>query len=120
MVGANGATLPNGLATRIGSIFDVMQSIGVRAGNGSGALIVGNYLWVFFAGLIAVLLPNVAQIFHAHDPVLYEKPGSFAKALSRYLISWRPTPKWAFTTATMLVLGVLTLTQISEFLYFQF
>lgn len=120
MLGANGAELPNGLMARLGPLANVFETFGIVAGSGSGLIFVGNYLWIILAASVALLLPNVAQIFHRQEPVLYEKPDAFSSSLSGRRIAWLPTPQWAFASALMLVLGFLTLTQISEFLYFQF
>lgn len=120
MLGLNGASLPYGLAARLGGVFEVLQSMGVRAGDGSGVVFVSNYLWIIIAMSVALLLPNVAQIFHSHEPVLYEKSDSFSQFLGTTEIKWRVSRRWALVTASMLVLGLLTLMQVSEFLYFQF
>ncbi|MBU2676969.1 MAG: MBOAT family protein [Gammaproteobacteria bacterium] len=121
MLGANGAELPAGISARLGGLADVATMLGIGVGLGSGTSFVGNWLWVLVAGIAAVSLPNVAQLFHSVEPVIYEDKKSFV----RYLdlpgqIVWRQSPSWAVISAVLLVLGVLTLTQVSEFLYFQF
>jgi hypothetical protein len=35
-------------------------------------------------------------------------------------LSWRPTPGWAAIVATLTACGLLSLTRVSEFLYYQF
>jgi D-alanyl-lipoteichoic acid acyltransferase DltB (MBOAT superfamily) len=121
MLGANGADLPSGIAARLGGLADTVALLGIGVGQASGSAFVENWFWVFVGGVAAVTLPNVAQLFHAVEPVIYENERTF----SRYLglsgqMTWRQSFGWAATTAAMLLLGVLTLTQISEFLYFQF
>ena len=120
MLGANGAEVPSGMAAQLGNFTNILSDLGVSVGAGSGSVFVGNFLWVFFAGLAALLMPNVAQIFHKQEPVLFEHAGSFKKYLSDSWLSWRLSYKWAVTTALLFMLGIMTLTQISEFLYFQF
>ncbi len=121
MLGANGAELPAGIAVRLGGVADTIVSLGIGAGFGSGSAFVGNWLWVLVAGIAALALPNVAQLFHASEPVLYESEGAFRRYLGLACkIAWRQSIPWAATAAAMLLLGVLTLTQVSEFLYFQF
>lgn len=121
MVGVNGAELPAGIVARAGGLADAIAGLGISVGVGGGSTFVGNWVWVFVAGVAAIALPNVAQLFHDVEPVIYENKRTF----SRYLglpnqMAWRLSLGWAATTAAMLLLGVLTLTQVSEFLYFQF
>jgi D-alanyl-lipoteichoic acid acyltransferase DltB (MBOAT superfamily) len=120
MLGANGAELPSGISARLGSLTDYLSAIGIEPGSGSGSVLIKNALWVLAAGVAAIALPNVAQIFHAQRPVIYEHEKSFGSYLPSRSLSWQPSSRWAFACAAMLLLGVLTLTQISEFLYFQF
>lgn len=121
MLGANGAEVPVGITARLNGLTDLIAGLGIGVGHGSGSTFIGNWLWVIGAGLGAIVLPNVAQLFRDFEPVIYENE----KAFSRHLglpgqLAWRQSFRWAATTAAMLLLGVLTLTQISEFLYFQF
>lgn len=120
MIGANGAELPAGIAARIGGLSNTLALMGVTVGGGSGSSFVGNYLLVLVAALGAVFMPNVAQIFCRYEPVLYEHEGSFKAARDKAGIRWGYSVSWASATALVGLLGVLTLTQISEFLYFQF
>ena len=121
MLGSNGAEIPAGIAARLGELMNLAAAIGIESGVGSGSLFVANWVWVIVAGLAALTLPNVAQIFHSVDPVIYESDKAFAEHLGNASdITWRQAPRWAVTTALMLLMGVLTLTQVSEFLYFQF
>ena len=121
MAGANGAELSAGLVARAGGLAEVIAGLGISVGVGSGSTFVGNWVWVLVAGVAAIALPNVAQLFRDVEPVIYESNKTF----NRYLglpnqMAWRLSLGWAATTAAMLLLGVLTLTQVSEFLYFQF
>jgi D-alanyl-lipoteichoic acid acyltransferase DltB (MBOAT superfamily) len=121
MVGANGAELPAGIAARLGGLSDAIAMMGVGVGLGSGSAFVGNWVWVVASGIAALTLPNVAQLFRAVEPVIYENERTFSRYLGLPgLMAWRQSFRWAATTAAMLLVGVLTLTQISEFLYFQF
>lgn len=120
MLGFNGAELPAGIVARMGWVADMLALMGVTAGHGSGSSFVGNFLWVLVGALGAVCLPNVAQIFHHYEPVLYEHEGSFKGVRDKTNIRWSYSMTWASITAFLGLLGVLTLTQISEFLYFQF
>ena len=79
-----------------------------------------NYLWVISAAMIALLLPNVAQLFNRFEPVLYESDKVFSNIRSVKGIAWGYQNRWALATAVAAVAGILTLQQVSEFLYFQF
>ena len=122
MLGANGAELPAGSTARLDGLADVLTMLGIEVGQGSGSSFVSNRIWVLAASIAAVSIANVAQLFHAVDPVIYENE----KAFERYWdsrngrVAWCQTMPWAAATVTMLLLGILTLTQISELLYFQF
>ena len=83
-------------------------------------MIVANYCWIALAALIALVLPNVAQIFHPHDPVLYENDKAFKGNRGSRMMTWGYNNRWAVATALAGLAGILTLQQVSEFLYFQF
>ena len=120
MLGQNGASIPSGIAYRLGELRHTLSDVGIVIGDGSGSLLMGNTFWVLVAAMIALLLPNSAQIFRRHQGVLFEKPGAFPMTNSILNISWLPTLRWSFLTACLIATGILTLGQISEFLYFQF
>ena len=120
LTGLNGAELPSGIAARLGKYLQWFELLGVNVGVGSGSVFVANYLWIILSGAVAFFLPNVAQIFYRSDPVIYEHANSFKGARISRNISWRYSFTWAVLSALLLLLGILTLTQVSEFLYFQF
>jgi len=120
MAGFNGASLPAGVYARLGELSVLLQEMGLTVKQGGGAVLATNIIWVFVAGTVALLMPNTAQLFHRFEPVIYEHENSFR--LQRSPSSW----KWAFSrpyavyTSILLLCGLLSLTQVSEFLYFQF
>jgi hypothetical protein len=120
MFGANGAQLPTGIMSRLGESANLLNAFGVTPGPGSASALFENYVLVILASVVALFLPNVAQIFQRHEPVLYERPDSFERPLDGTKISWKLSIFWAIFTAMLFVLGVMTLSQVSEFLYFQF
>jgi len=75
------------------------------------------YLVLAIASVVCFALPNTQQILARFDPVLTEdgKPVPEARFLS-----WRPGPVSAVATALMLSLGLLSLSSVTEFIYFQF
>lgn len=120
MLGASGFELPAGIVARLGTGGEWITALGIEATHGGGARMVANYLWVAAAGLAALSLPNVPQIFHRYEPVQYERAGAFAGQREAGLLSWDMRLRWSVAVAVAGLAGVLTLQQVSEFLYFQF
>ncbi len=120
MLGMAGFEIPAGILVRAGGLGAWMTDMGVVAAQGGGTALVANYLWVVVAGSAAVLLPNVAQIFHRYDPVLYESDRAFIDQRGARSLSWDYSARWALVVSCAGLAGVLTLMQVSEFLYFQF
>ena len=78
--------------------------------------------WIIGAGAIALLMPNVYQLMASYRPALgitkvsqITLPG-WLQSFTR----WRPAPAWAAGAAAILAISFLSLTQVSEFLYFRF
>ena len=73
--------------------------------------------WVVTLLLIATCLPNTAQVFSRIGPALdeYSRPERYQGRLR-----WNPTRRWAMTIASLGLMGVLYMSQVSEFIYFQF
>lgn len=69
--------------------------------------------WILFAGGIAFLAPNAAQLMRHYHPALN------AQKQTNILV-WRPMIIWAWLIGAMGFIAVLQLGQLSEFLYFQF
>ena len=120
MLGASGFEVPKGILARVGEFSAVLEAAGVESSFGGGAVLMTNFLWILFAGSIALLIPNVAQLFSKVHPVLYENDNVFRDIRSVSRMRWRYSNRWAFAIAVAAVAGVLTLQQVSEFLYFQF
>ncbi len=68
--------------------------------------------WLF--GLLAVvwLAPNTQQILARSEPALGD--------VQPVRVNWQPNARWAFAVALIFVAAVLHLSQITEFIYFQF
>jgi hypothetical protein len=125
MAGLNGVALPNAIVARLGDAGIWLQDIGIDVYLGGGADFVLTYLWV--SGLLAVVLviPNTQQVMARFEPALsvYASSERYGICLGRILASrllWKPSAVWSVITGILAALGVLALTSISEFLYFQF
>lgn len=119
MVGSYGVTLPQAVFSRLGSAAGFLASIGVRPAWTSGALLMGATIRIGVLLAIALLMPNTLQILAAFEPALGVKPGKTSSRLQRAL-TWRPNRAWAVGLACAALAGVLSLGELSEFLYWQF
>jgi alginate O-acetyltransferase complex protein AlgI len=120
MLGFSEFEVPAGILARAGGLGNVLTTMGITPVLGGGAILMTNYLWIFVTALIALMLPNVAQLFSRYEPVLYENDRAFSGIRTAGWMSWDYKNRWALATAVAFVAGVLTLQQVSEFLYFQF
>lgn len=123
MAGLNGVELPNAIMARLGGIGQQLQSWGIGAYLGGGTQFILTWGWVILLMLAAILFPNTQQIMSRFEPALapYHHPESAAHSIRTLLpFKWSPSGAWAVMTALIAALGVLALTSVSEFLYFQF
>lgn len=120
MLGTSGFEVPAGILARVGELGNQLVALGFEPVLGGGSMLVTNYILVLLAAVIALTLPNVAQIFHKYDPGLYENDNVFGSIRGGRVMSWDYSNRWAIAVALAGVAGILTLQQISEFLYFQF
>jgi alginate O-acetyltransferase complex protein AlgI len=120
MLGLSGFEILAGILARLGTIGTQLTAMGFAPVQGGGAAIVSNYLWILIVAPIALVLPNVAQISCQYEPVLYENDNTFRDIRGSRLMSWDYNSRWVVAIALAGVAGILTLQQVSEFLYFQF
>ena len=76
-------------------------------------------VWVVALFLASTLLPNTQQLLRRYRPAL-ETYKNEIPCLRHRWIEWRPTAPWALFTFGVFIITILSLTQASEFLYFQF
>ena len=75
--------------------------------------------WVVALFLASTLLPNTQQLLRRYRPALETYKNEIPCSRYRW-IEWRPTAPWALFTFGGFIITILSLTQASEFLYFQF
>jgi alginate O-acetyltransferase complex protein AlgI len=119
LTGAHGVTLPEGLLARLGPAAHFLGAIGVQPDSSSGARIMEGTLRVMVLLLIALGLPNTLQILAEYEPALGVRPATRESSLVRSL-RWSPSRSWAVGLAAISAAGVLSLGQLSEFIYWQF
>jgi D-alanyl-lipoteichoic acid acyltransferase DltB (MBOAT superfamily) len=125
MAGLNGVAVPNALAARLGAAWPMLAELGVTIYLGGGSQFIFTWLWAGALLTVAVAMPNTQQIMHRFEPVLQmhrTDEASEVRLLARLhpILCWTPNRRWAVATGTVAALGVLAMSRISEFLYFQF
>ena len=126
LFGWHGAVLPSVVASRLPALAGALRPLGISFASGSLPALLALYGWMVFLLLIALVPPNILQIMRSYSPAItmpapYPGEGKlapFAALLTR--LQWQPSPGWAVTVAGMSLLGVLALSQVTEFLYWQF
>jgi alginate O-acetyltransferase complex protein AlgI len=124
MMGLNGIHIPNAILTRLGSLGNTLQEMGVIASNG-GTVFIMTWIWVISLLAFVLVLPNIQDLFADNNATLSKLKYASQSAcwpLKQYIshMHWRSSTKWAILSGACLAIGLLTLSQVSEFLYFQF
>jgi len=117
MTGGNGAVLPNALLSLPEPLRYALSSLGIRFGFGSGATFVSTYLWVAALLFVALTMPNTQELLARFSPALSGVPGAIKSPLYG---RWSFSPGWAMAFGTVAFIGIISITRVSEFLYWQF
>lgn len=116
MSGVHGVIVPESFARAIPSLYSLGDYFGVEFKSGIGADFVMNYLWVACGLFISLVMPNTQQLLRLRW--INHKP--FEASSWSLSILWRPSLVWAMVMSIVATFATLSLTQVSEFLYFQF
>ncbi len=119
MTGSYGMAVPAAVFSRIGSAGDWLMAIGIHPAWTSGALFMEATIRISVLLFIALVLPNTLEILAPFEPALGVKPARTQSRLLRAL-AWKPSSAWAFGLACVTLAGILSLGELSEFLYWQF
>lgn len=120
MAGMNGVSLPAFLERDLGP-YCAQQGWMVSFGLGDDAMRASVLLVVCL--LMVWLAPNLWQIFQVYHPTCETVPvgpADSARMTRGPVIQWKPTTSYALLSALLLLISLLSLTRVSEFLYFQF
>ena len=123
MAGLHGIVLPSGLEFAFRPLINILSALGITFGSGSGSQFVVTYLWVSALLGIALLLPNTQELLALFEPVLEMTSVRTARADQVPLIRrlrWAYSPAWAVLGGLIAFLGIVSITRVSEFLYWQF
>ncbi len=118
MLGANGAAIPEAIASRLGGLAGVLQAAGIGTFLGGGSDFIETWSWVLLGAVLAFWFPNTQEIMRRFEPALPDAGGGTPDLVSRLV--WRPSRLHAVLAGLLLALGVLALSRPTEFLYFQF
>jgi alginate O-acetyltransferase complex protein AlgI len=119
MVGVYGATLPQAVFYRLGPIAGWLTALGVQPAWTSGSMLLEATSRIGVSLVIALALPNTLEILAAYEPALGVRQAKVPSRLVRSLV-WAPTRTWAIGLACVTLAGILSLGELSEFLYWQF
>ncbi|MCF6195945.1 MAG: MBOAT family protein [Emcibacter sp.] len=125
MWGNHGISIPNGLAVHLGGLRGLLNTIGINFTLGGGKDFVLTYVWIMFLLPVALVFPNTQQIMDRFEPAfnkVVDNPVTvllYNNILMR-CIKFKFSYGWAIAMSIILTFGILALSQVSEFLYFQF
>ncbi len=120
MLGINGFFLPKWMAKYSHGYEDWMAEYKVSfvgIFHQVGAVKLMDILWFVLLFTILFYLPNTQQFMARYRPVFEAKKYYQPTKLKR---AWRPTVAWSLLLSFLFVYATLSLTRMSEFLYFQF
>jgi len=75
----------------------------------------GSFYWILACFVIVLFMPNTHQLMHDHHSF---PTGIKGEERSRWV--WKPSLKWALIGAVMALCSFLSLSTVTEFIYFQF
>lgn len=125
MSGLDGVAIPNAIAARLGDHWQMFSRLGFTTYLGGGAQFLQTWLWAACLLPLTLAMPNTQEIMRGFQPVLHPhvpNPRNEIRPAGGLpdRLRWAPTPRWALLAGVVATLGVLAMTRISEFLYFQF
>lgn len=119
MAGLHGVLLPADYRGYLGPVGDWLAALGWRFETDPGQFRGAAQLaWLLLCGLIAFTLPNTQQVFGDHGPGLDYRPQ--VRPRWQAVLQWSPSLLPALVVALLGLVALLSLTRVSEFLYFQF
>jgi alginate O-acetyltransferase complex protein AlgI len=118
MAGMHGLVLPYRWQVSWGPLGQWLLARGVEFQNlptfGGG----GQINWILICFIVVWFMPNTQQIMGGHHPAL-TLPVDVHRAGDRWW-QWKPTWPWLALTVLVAVWALLSISELSEFIYFQF
>ena len=115
MSGINGFYLNAEWLSQLGSLGVYLQELGIVF---APIAINFNKFWIMsilLVWFIAWFMPNTQQLLSRYEPAIYSGEIKGWKCLQ-----WQPSRVWTLSIAMLATIAILSLTRISEFLYFNF
>ncbi len=122
MLALNGVSLPLEWKNQLGILESYLTFLGLTfqklnarvtdTGFSSDA-----FKWLIYLALIIWLLPNSQQIMQKYFPAIAPYKGEVNYT---NMLLWRPNLLWSLLTSIITIIGVVNITKVSEFLYYQF
>lgn len=117
MIGMHGISFPFSISGADSTDAWVIENGIILNGLFHGQLIVhGGLLWIIVLSIIVWALPNTQQIMSQFKPALETYRGE----IQEHPLCWKPNTTWAIGIGVLASFAILSLTHVSEFLYFQF
>jgi alginate O-acetyltransferase complex protein AlgI len=125
MIGLHGVVLPEALATELPGLAAALRHAGI--GFDAENMSESGLLWGWIAVLLMIALvpPNMLEMLRPWQPAITMPATSPAGRLDMLRglagrLTFSLSPRWALATAVVAVVGLLGLSHVSEFLYWQF
>jgi hypothetical protein len=93
-----------------------LELAGVQLALGGTTRFVLQYAWIGVLLPLTLFAPNTQEILGRFQPALDFRGSAF----SATRFAWRPSPTWGMLAALIVTGGLLSLSRVSEFLYYQF
>ena len=119
MIGVYGVTVPAAVFSQLGELAGWLSAVGVQPAWTSGSMLLTSTVRIGCLLVIALAMPNTLRILAAFEPALGVKPDRTPSRLVQ-MLTWVPDTAWAVGLAFVALAGMLSLGQLSEFLYWQF
>jgi len=119
MMGINGFIVPDRFFNTLNKLYgfgDYLLSIGLEVG--LTPLFKGNPEKAWLVILLIMAMPNTQQFMSNYNPAFETYKSNFIK--NKWKISWSPTIFWSIIIIIMFIFSIHKMSNISEFLYFQF
>ncbi len=115
MAGMNGFALPDIWLPKWGAFGQWLAQQGVHFSNTEALIKGGAINWILVCLLIVWIAPNSQQMMANFKPGLNMPEDSAAKRLL-----WQPSYTWLVASVVCAVFSILSISELSEFIYFQF
>lgn len=126
MIGLHGLVLPGVIQARLPAIGAALGHIGVTFGEGGLSDLLATYAWIVLPLIVVLGFPNVLEVMRDYDPAIVDTSPSALGRIPSFIrllderLRWRPNQSWAAITALLTGCGILALSRITPFLYWQF